>query len=80
MDWKNIDLNSPSERNRSIINSLSFDILLLEISCNLQEINKRTIMEQFEEDLQSRIITAREVMNNNLDNILKNAIEYRNLD
>lgn len=78
MNWKNIDLNSPSERQLNIIDPLTFDILLLEISCNLPEINEATIKAQFEEDLKSRIQSAREVFNDNLKNILKDALEYRN--
>ena len=78
MNWKNIDLNSPSERQLNIIDPLTFDILLLEISCNLPEINEATIRAQFEEDLKSRIQSAREVFNDNLKNILKDALKYRN--
>lgn len=78
MNWKNIDLNSPSERQLNIIDPLTFDILLLEISCNLPEINEATIRAQFEEDLKSRIQSAKEVFNDNLKNILKDALKYRN--
>lgn len=73
MNWKNIDLNS-HERESNIIDPLTFDTLLLEISCNLPEINEATIRMQFEQDLQSRIDSAREVFNNNLKNILKDAL------
>lgn len=78
MNWKNIDLNS-SEREANIIDPLTFDTLLLEISCNLPEINETTIRKQFNEDLQSRIDSAREVFNNNLKNILKDALKYQNM-
>jgi len=77
MNWKNINLKDNSERAQNIIDPLSFDTLLLEISCNLQHINEGTILQQFEEDLQSRVQSAREVMKNNLKNILKDAEEYR---
>lgn len=72
-DWKNIDLNSPCERGLTIIDSLTFETLLLEIHCNLQEINEKTVTEQFEKDLNSRIKTAREIFNANLKNIVKYA-------
>jgi hypothetical protein len=78
MNWKNVNLESSYERAQNIIDPLSFDTLLLEIQCNLREINKDTVRKQFEEDLQSKIQSAREVFNNNLDNIIKNAEKYRN--
>lgn len=77
MDWNNVNLKSAYEREQPIIDALSFDTLLLEISCNISDINKETIKAQFEEDLKSRINSAREVFNNNLDNILNDALEYR---
>lgn len=80
MDWKNIDLKDGYERSQPIVDALSFDTLLLEISCNLKVINKITVRSQFELDLQSRINSAREVFADNLENIVKEALEYRNSD
>ena len=80
MNWKNVNLKDNYERNQNILDSLSFDTLLLEISCNITDINKYTIMNQFNIDLENKIASAKEVMQNNLDNILKDAIEYRNID
>jgi hypothetical protein len=77
IDWNNVNLKSAYERDQNIIDPLNFDTLLLEISCNCREIDKASIKKQFEEDLQSRIRSAREVFNSNLDNILKDAKEYR---
>jgi hypothetical protein len=79
-DWNNIDLDSPSERDCCIIDSLSFETLLLEIECNLPEINRDTVTKQFMEDLAIRNKEAVEVFKANLDNIVKKAIEYRNID
>lgn len=78
MNWSNIDLKSNYERDLSIIDNLTFNTLLLEISCNIRDINKETIKNQFETDLKARIDSAREVFNNNLNNILNEALEYRN--
>ncbi len=78
MNWSNIDLKSNYERDLSIIDNLTFDTLLLEISCNIRDINKETIKKQFETDLKARIDSARDVFNNNLNNILNEALEYRN--
>lgn len=80
MDWNNINLKDNYERNQNIIDPLSFDTLLLEISCNVREINKENVLKQFETDLKSRIESAREIMLSNLDNIIKDAQEYRNND
>ena len=78
MNWSNIDLKSNYERDLSIIDSLTFDTLLLEISCNIRDINRETIKAQFEIDLKARIDSAREVFNSNLNNILNESLEYRN--
>ena len=78
MNWENVNLKSSYERAQNIIDPLSFDTLLLEISCNVKNIDKETVMKQFEDNLKSKIQSAREVMLNNLDNIIKEAQEYRN--
>lgn len=80
MDWNNVNLKSDYERNQNIIDPLSFDTLLLEISCNIKNINDQTIKQQFETDLQNRINSAREVFEANLKNIMQDAIEYQNND
>lgn len=80
MDWTNVNLKSNYERAQNIIDPLNFDTLLLEISCNIKNINKDTIKKQFETDLKNRINSAREIFNNNLNNILIDALEYQNLD
>lgn len=80
MNWNNVDLNSGYEREQNILDSLSFDILLLEISCNVKNITPTSVRQQFEETLKSKIESAREVFENNLKNIVKNAQECRNKD
>lgn len=77
MDWNNVDLNG-HERDSYLIDPLTFETLLLEINCNLPEINKETVTKQFEEDLQSRIKEARGVFRANLSNIVNKALEERN--
>lgn len=79
MDWNNVNLKSDFERNQNIIDPLSFDTLLLEISCNVKEINEETILAQFETDLEARIASAREIVKANLKNILADAKEYREI-
>jgi len=77
VNWSNIDLDS-HEAEYSIIDDYTFADLLLEVNCNLRTINELTIMRQFEEALQNRITSAREVMRENLANITRHAQAYRN--
>ena len=78
MDWKNVDLSSPYERDQNILNEYSFETLLLEISCNLRDINTDTVKKQFEISLNSKVQSAREVFYNNIENITETAIRERN--
>ena len=80
MDWKKINLQSEYERSLNILDPYNFDTLLLEISCNLKVINKDTIKKQFDTVLSNKIESAKEVFKNNLENILKDALKYRNLE
>lgn len=80
MDWNNIDLDSNYERDQNIIDPLNFDTLLLEVGCNIKDITKEAITKQFEDDLQNRITSAREVFALNLENIQKEAKSYRAID
>ena len=79
MDWNNVNLNDNYEADQNIIDPLSFNNLLLEISCNIKnsEINEATVMQQFEADLQSCIDTAREIMRANINNITNHAKKNR---
>ena len=77
MDWTNVNLKSGYERSQNIIDPLSFDCLIMEVYCNCKEVNKETVMAQFEEDLKSRIHSAREVIKNNLENLVKQIKEER---
>ena len=79
MNWNNVNLNSDYERSQNILDGYSFDILLLEINCNIKNINKDTIKQQFEESLKMKIDSAREIFVANLDNIVKQAIKEREM-
>lgn len=78
MDWTNVNLLSAYERDQNIIDPLNFDTLIMECHCNLREINESTVKAQFEEDLRSRITSAREILENNLKNIVKQVNKERN--
>lgn len=77
IDWNNIDLESGYERSRNLIENLTFDALMTEISCNLPEINADTVTAQFETDLRSRVDEAREIFRANLENIVAQARKER---
>jgi len=78
-DWDNIDLNS-HEVESNIVDSYSFKTLLLEVECNVPQINKKSIESQFLESLNSITSEARLVFYANLDNILNESLKRRNLD
>lgn len=80
IDWNNIDLSDSFESSCNLIENLSFDSLLLEINCNLREINAETVTAQFELDLRSRVQEAREIFRANLANIVSHAQNDRNSD
>ena len=77
MNWKNVNLKDGYERERDFLDGYSFDTLLLEIQCNLKEINRKTVEEQFLEVLNSRIDDAKEIFYNNIDNIVAQAKKER---
>ena len=76
-NWEKINLESGWERDLNLIENLQFSTLLLEIHCNLPEINSATVREQFEMDLQGRVDEAREIFEANLQNIVKRAQQER---
>lgn len=77
IDWSNVDLKDAFQSSRNLIEGLTFDTLLLEINCNLREINAATVTAQFETDLRSRIDEAREIFRDNLNNIVRHANAVR---
>ena len=80
MDFLNIDLKSDCERNADILDGYDLETLFLEISCNLIEINEETVKQQFYESLNSKIETAKDIFNANLQNIVKYAQEERAIE
>ena len=82
MNWNNVNLKDAYERDQNIFDGYSFDILLLEISTNIKntEIKEATITAHFEKELKIQIQSAREVFRANLQNILKEALEYAEIE
>ena len=77
MNWNNINLNDGYEREQNIIDPYTSACLLLEISCNLPDINKETVRKQFNESLERSIESAREIFEANINNYVKQARKER---
>jgi len=77
MDWFNIDLTSDYERNKPVLDSYDVDTLLLEIACNVREINADTVRAQYLESLKSKYETAIEIFEKNLPAIVQHAKNER---
>ena len=75
IDWSNVDLTT--QAHEKILDSYSFEQLLLEVECNLREINEKTITAQFNFELDIRIETAKQIFKSNLDNITTHATKQR---
>jgi hypothetical protein len=80
MNWNNVNLKDNYERNQNIVDSLSFETLLLEIDCNIKDVTKETIRAQFNTDISIAVNSAKEVFEANLESILKEALESKNID
>ena len=77
-EWANLDLSRGYEQDKCILDPYTFGTLLLEIHCGTKTINAATVRAQFEECLQSKIESAREVFEANLQSIIREAKRDRN--
>jgi len=75
MNWKDVNMNSDYEKEQNIVDPYNFNALLLEIQCNIKKehITKEAIINQFNESLRNNLDSAKEVMESNIDNIIKEA-------
>jgi len=75
MTWNNVNMNSDYEKEQNIVDPYNFNALLLEIQCNIKKenITKENIIKQFNESLRNNLDGAKEVMESNIDNIIKEA-------
>lgn len=76
-DWNNLNLESGYERSLDILDPITIDIFLLEVQCNLREINEETVTTQFEESLKNKVQSARDIFKANLKNFVKEAKKER---
>ena len=79
MNWKNVNLNSPSESSQDILDGYDFDTLLLEIECNLKEITPETVRKQALHEINLKYKVAIEILEDNLLNITNHALKYRQM-
>lgn len=77
VNWSHIDLESPCEQDLELIDGLTFEAFLLEINCNIQNINVETVTAEFNEDLNNRIREARSIFAANVKNIVEYAKKNR---
>jgi hypothetical protein len=78
MDWKNVNLESSYERAQNILDPYNFETLLLEINCNLRDINKETVRAEAMAQIRAKFEQAIHILDENLENITQKAIEERN--
>ena len=78
INWDNVNLENEYFASRNFLEPYSFDTLLLEIDCNLREINKETVKAQAMEVINAKYREAIEILNSNLDNIINKAIRDKN--
>jgi len=77
MNWNNINLKSPFESSQAILDPYDCDTILLEVACNVKEINKETVKAQAMASIKVKYDTAIEILNANLDNLTAEAIRER---
>jgi len=77
MNWNNVDLNS-HEVESNLLENYTFSTILLEVNCNVREINRETVKAQAMESINAKYKESIEILEANLDNITKKAIEERN--
>jgi len=78
MDWNNIDTNDNYEMSQAMLDSYTFETLMLEVNCNVRDITRDTVKAQALESLKSKYECAIEVLEANLDALTAKAIADRN--
>ena len=73
MNWNQIDLQSPYETSRNVLDPITSDDLLLCFEHNVRDINSLSITKEFEANLERAVESARDVFKANLLNYLREA-------
>jgi len=77
MNWEKINLENENERNLDFLDAYNFKELLLEIECNIKDINAENVRKQAFDCLKDRYLEAKEIIDANLNNIVKYAKKER---
>lgn len=74
--WHRVDLSSPAECDRAIVDPYTFNGLLLQLHCNVkaEELTPEKIRETFEAELRGRMQCARETFEASLSEIYAAAL------
>lgn len=62
----------------NVLDSFDFDDIILALQCNEKVIDRRAVKRVFNEILEGRLQDAENILNNNLDEIIKAAKASRN--
>lgn len=75
MDWNNVDLSRGYERDQNFLDGYSFDMLLLEIHCNMKKenITEVNVRQHVEKVIRGKVEEAYSILDSNLANIIKQA-------
>lgn len=75
MDWNNVDLSEGCERDQNFLDGYSFDMLLLEINCNMkkEDITEASVRQYAEKVIRGKVEEAYSILHSNLVNIVKQA-------
>ena len=77
MNWNKIDLNSPFESSQPILDAYDCNTLLLEVECNVRDINTDTVRKQAMVSIKAKYNTAIEILEANLENLTAHAQKER---
>ena len=78
-DWNNINLSSAYQRNLNILEPYDFETLLLELHCNIptKDLTKEAVLSHAKEVINAKMIEAIEILESNVENVLKYELEQR---
>lgn len=61
----------------NILDAITFDEILMTINCNVQNINRKTVLKEIDEILEIRLQDYRDLLAINIDEIVKRAKQRR---
>ena len=78
MDWNNIDLDSSYERSQTFLDGYSFEILILELTCNYraEDITPALVRKHAIDAIQAKAEGATSIIEHNMKSIAKHVKDY----